>query len=819
MAGMSKLEIELELALPSGATEGDRCAGRLMDLLSGRRGVSEAHLEDGSSAASRLCIHFDPDVLPLSRLEGLVREAGAQLAGRYGHLDLVVDGLRHERHARLVEETLATVPGVLYVNVSFGSRRVQIEFDKQVTSEEPVRLALVQAGIATARTPTAASGVSAAEAEEHGGTGERWELIFSIGCGLLTATAWALSRWGANPVWSVAAFLAAYVLGGWFSVTDALLALRARRLEIDFLMLFAAVGAAILGEWFEGALLLFLFTFGHALEGFAMRRAREAIASLADLAPKRALRIRSDGSEEEVDLSALARGDRIRLKAGARVPADGVVVEGSGSVDQSPITGESVPADKRPTADADAVLSGAADPPPEERVFAGTINGATTLVAVVTRPPSDSTLARLVNLVSEAEAQKSPTQRFTDRFERVFVPGVLGLVLLLLGAWVVIDEPFSASFYRAMAVLVAASPCALAIATPSAVLSGVARAARGGVLVKGGAHLEMLGVVEAIAFDKTGTLTAGQPALTDVIVLGDTAETDLLATVAAVERQSEHPLARALVDGARSRGVAADQIPVATAVTAKVGFGVDARIGDRRIVIGKPALFEQSGRTLSTAARAAVDSLERGGRTVIVAERDGDVLGVLGIMDTPRAGAREVLAELRDLGVARTIMLSGDNQRAADAIAAEVGIGEARGDLLPEQKVALIAELGRSTRAVAMVGDGVNDAPALAHATVGIAMGAIGSDVALETADVALMADDLSALPFAVGLSRSARRVIRQNLWISLGMVGLLVPATLFGVAGIGEAVALHEGSTLVVVANALRLLAFRDPARARRTS
>ena len=810
---MKTLEMDLELVLPQGAGRGDPCGGRLMALLSGRRGVLEAHLEDGKEPGSRLCIHFDPDTLPLRRLEGLVREAGAQLAARYGHLDVGISGLRHERQARLVEDTLANLPGVLQAGVGFGTARVQLEFDASTTSEEALLASLATMGVNAIPTRAPAPDVQQPPGgAEHEHRGPLWELVFSLTCGALTGLGWALSRWDETSAWSLPVFVMAYALGAWFPIADAMFALRTRRLEIDLLMLVAAAGAAALGSWFEGSLLLFLFTFGHSLEGVAMRRAREAIASLSDLAPKRALRIARDGSEEEVELGALVVGDRIRLKPGARIPADGVVTEGNGSVDQSPITGESVPVDKRFVANVEAVLSGAVEAAPEEKVFAGTINGATALIATVTRPAADSTLSRLVKMVSEAEAQKSPTQRFTDRFERAFVPIVLGLVVLLLGAWLVVDEPFSASFYRAMAVLVAASPCALAIATPSAVLSGVARAARAGVLVKGGAHLEMLGIVQAIAFDKTGTLTVGKPRLTDVTVFRGHSDTDVLATVSAVESQSEHPLARALVTGAAERGVQATSVPTATDVKAMVGFGVEARVDGRGVAIGKPALFEQDGNRLADDVRTAIAALENGGRTVVVARIDDDVVGVLGIMDTPRDEARAVVETLTKLGIRRTIMLSGDNQRAAEAIAREVGIAEARGDLLPEQKVAFIGELVRSMGAVAMVGDGINDAPALAHATVGIAMGAIGSDVALETADVALMADDLTALPFAVGLSRSARRVIRQNLWISLGMVAILVPATIIGLAGIGGAVALHEGSTLVVVANALRLLVYRAP-------
>ncbi len=807
---MKKLEIDLELVLPPAAERDDPCRARLMELLSARRGVLEAHLEDGGGPASRLCIHFDPDLLPLRRLEDLVREAGATLAERYGHLDTALGALRHERHARLVESALMKLPGVLHASVGLGSGRVQAELDLAVTSEQAVLEALADMGVGAALEARSRAPETAATEQPHDHSGERRELAFSLVCGGLTALGWVFSRGPEAEAWALPAFVAAYGFGGWFTLAEVALALRARRFEIDFLMLLAAVGAAALGEWFEGALLLFLFTFGHALEGYAMRRAREAIESLSALAPKTAVRIRGDGSDEEVPLDALQPGDRIRLKPSARIPADGVVVEGTGSVDQSPITGESVPADKRPTLDAAGVLDGRVEPTADERVFAGTINGATALVAVVTRAASDSTLARVVQMVSDAESQKSPTQRFTDRFERVFVPVILALVAALLGAWLVVDEPFSASFYRAMAVLVAASPCALAIATPSAVLSGVARAARGGVLVKGGAHLEMLGLVRAIAFDKTGTLTSGKPQLVDVVALRGTAERVLLASVAAVERSSDHPLARAIVAGARSRAVDDQDLPAASGVEALVGFGVRASVNGRRIVAGKPDLFRRDDGALPEAARVAIDRLENGGRTVVVVTQDDEFIGVLGLMDTPREEARGVLSELQVLGVSRTVMLSGDNQRAADAIAREVGITEARGNLLPEQKVTVVAELARTSGGVAMVGDGVNDAPAMAHASVGVAMGAMGSDVALETADVALMADDLRGLPFAVGLSRAARRIIRQNLWLSLGMVAILVPATLFGFAGIGQAVALHEGSTLVVVANALRLLAYR---------
>lgn len=644
----------------------------------------------------------------------------------------------------------------------------------------------------------------------RGPFGERSEIIFSLTCGVLTAVGWILSQIDVSPAVITSLFVAAYLMGGWFPVQEVAVALRRRSFDIDLLMLLAATGAAILGSWFEGALLLFLFTLGHALEGYAMGRARKAIEALSKLVPQTALRLDAAGAAHEVPIVDLQIGDRLLVKPNSRISADGFVVSGNSVVDQAPITGESVPVDKRPVADAAAAAANPAALSAEQRVFAGTINGPSVMTIAVTKLAKDSTLARVATMVAEAQTQKSPTQVFTDRFERLFVPVIIALVIALMFAWVVINEPFSSSFYRAMAVLVAASPCALAIATPSAVLAGIARAARGGVLIKGGAHLESLGVVRTIAFDKTGTLTVGKPKLTDILTTADTTETEILRVGLAVERQSDHPLALAIVSGATTRLPPTATRATATKVEAIVGFGVRATFENTEVLIGKPGLFTKDA-PLPDQVAAHVATLHAGGRSVMIVKRADQFLGVFGVMDTPRDNAMPVIAELHRLGVEQTLMLTGDNQRVADAVAKQVGLRVARGDLLPEQKVAAIAELAHSTSRVAMVGDGVNDAPAMAKATVGIAMGAGSSDVALETADIALMADDLGALPFAVGLSRQARAIIRQNMWASLGMVAFLIPATITGFAGIGIAVAFHEGSTLLVVVNALRLLAYRD--------
>ena len=539
-----------------------------------------------------------------------------------------------------------------------------------------------------------------------------------------------------------------------------------------------------------------------------MGRAKRAIEALSELAPATAT-VRRDGRIQEIAVEELVVGDVVLIKPNERLSADGFLVLGTSSVNQAPVTGESIPVDKRPVDDPSTARTRPDSVDAASRVFAGTINGSGAIEVEVTRKSTDSALARVVQMVSEAETRKSPTQRFTDRFERIFVPAVLVLAFLLLFAWVVVDEPFRDSFYRAMAVLVAASPCALAIATPSAVLSGIARAARGGVLIKGGAPLEELGSLSAMAFDKTGTLTEGRPRITNVIAVDGVAEEELLTVATAVESLSDHPLAAAIARDGRER-LGGREIPSASGLENLIGRGVTATFDNETVWIGKAEMFGADGvAPLGESAAAAIAQLRAAGRTSMVVRQGSRDLGAIGLLDTARAGAPEALKALRELGITRMIMISGDHQRVAEAIASEVGLDEAWGDLMPEDKVEAIRKL-RAQDKVAMVGDGVNDAPAMASATVGIAMGAAGSDVALETADVALMADDLRHLPFAVDLSRHTRKVIRQNVFVSLGIVAFLVPATILGL-GIGPAVAIHEGSTLLVVFNALRLLAYRS--------
>lgn len=802
-----KLLIELPVLLPEVPDEQDACVRRLIERLESESGIERVHVRPASSdAPATLCIHYNPASLSLSRIRQTAARLGAELTDRYGHLVLDAHRSRHPRHARALAERLRSSPGVVEAEVA-ASGALVIEFDRGKTDEASLRQA--------AHEPAIADGPLDPDhghdhEHEHGGIfGERTEIVFTGLAGVSLALGFGLSFVVGVPDWlPLGMYVGAYVFGGYPMLREAFASIRAGRFDVELLMLVAAAGAAFLGEWLEGGFLLFLFSLGHSLERYAMGRARGAIAALAELAPETAL-VRRGDDEQVVPVEELVIGDRVVVRTNERIPADGFVVQGTGAVNQAPITGESVPADKRPVDDPATALADWTRLDPDRRVFAGTINGSAALEIVVCRLSAESTLARVVRLVSEGGTRQAPSQRFADRFERIFVPSVLGLATLLLLAGLVLDESFSASFYRAMAVLVAASPCALAIATPSAVISGVARAARGGVLVKGGGPLENLGTLTAIAFDKTGTLTEGRPRVTDIVPAEGVADTELLKTAFAVERLSDHPLAVA-VAGFVQEKFAGQPLEVAHDVESLDGRGVRARLGADDAWVGRDRLFtELDGRPLEPAISEAVAALEKNGRTTMIVRLGARYLGVIGLMDTPRSAAADTIRRLRGLGIRRMIMLSGDNQGVADAVAREVGLDEARGGLLPEDKVETIRSFAAREK-VAMVGDGVNDAPAMANATVGIAMGAAGSDVALETADVALMADDLRHLTFAVGLSRQTSRIIRQNLWMSLGMVAFLIPATVLGLH-IGPAVVLHEGSTLVVVFNALRLLAYRE--------
>jgi Cd2+/Zn2+-exporting ATPase len=616
---------------------------------------------------------------------------------------------------------------------------------------------------------------------------------------------WLLARAGqVAPSWI--AYILAYLAGGSFGVQAGWQSLKERTIDVDLLMVLAAIGAAFVGAPFEGAMLLFLFSLSNVLQAYAIDRTRRAINSLMKLRPTQSL-CRRGNETKLIAVEDLVVGDILIVRPGESIALDSVVVEGTSTIDEAMLTGESMPVTKSVGA----------------QVFAGTINQTGGLEIRVAKLAKDSTIAKLIRMVEEAQSEKAQTQRFLDRAEQYYAMGVLVFTGALIAIpYFFLGQPFHETFYRAMTVMVVASPCALIISTPASILSAIGGAARKGVLFKGGAHLERMAGITVFAFDKTGTLTCGKPRVTHIVTGGarwDFASStsgeavNLLQLAAAVESKSEHPLARAIVTAAEER-----RIPLLDAVQFQSvsGKGASAQVRGRTILIGSPGYFEERHSTGLKAVLAHVGELQDQGRTcVLVGELSGadstlHVLGALAIADTLRPDAPEVIRRLRKLGVKRVAMLTGDHRRVAYAIAREAGVDEVHAQLLPEDKVRVVREL-QNVGPVAMVGDGINDAPALAAAQIGIAMGAAGTDVAMETADIVLMSDNLNNIVLALDASRRARRVVLQNLVLAFGVIIVMVTATLAIHVPMPLGVVAHEGSTVLVCLNGLRLLLIRD--------
>jgi len=590
-------------------------------------------------------------------------------------------------------------------------------------------------------------------------------------------------------------YIVAYLSGGYAGTIQGAKALAKLHFNVDVLMILAAIGAAIIGDWLEGAILLFLFSLSNTLQDYAIGRSRRAIQSLMQLRPDKALVRLPDGTEEYRPIEELSLGDLIIVKPGERIPIDGVVQSGMSSVNQATITGESAPVVKEKGSD----------------VFAATMNENGVLDIEVTRLEEDTTLAQIVRLVEEAQNQKAETQQFLDSFESRYALGVILFTLgLILVPYLMFNQPFNPVFYRAMTVLVVASPCALIISTPASILSAIANAARNGILFKGGAYLEQAASISTFAFDKTGTLTSGKSTVTDIIILqhsnnGQQAltEEEVLSMAASAEEHSEHHLAAAVVAAAHERGLSFSK---AENVQAEIGKGVTAKVGGNLISVGNDKLFNGMLDRLDGKEKERIERLKSEGKTVIYLSKNGNLAGVLAMADQIRERAPEALDTLRNIGIQKFVMLTGDNEGVARAVANTLKIDRYYAGLLPGEKVNIIREIAKN-EPVAMVGDGVNDAPALASSHLGIAMGAVGTDVALETADVVLMADDLTKLPYVITLARKARRVVWQNIIFSLSVIGILVLSVFLFQLPLPLGVVGHEGSTLLVVLNGLRLL------------
>ena len=592
--------------------------------------------------------------------------------------------------------------------------------------------------------------------------------------------------------------LLAAVAGGWYVSRRALQAVRHRQLEMNTLMTVAAAGALLIGQWAEAGSTMFLFSLAQLLEARSMDRVRNAIRRLLDLSPKEATVIRQ-GEEVRLSVERIAAGDRVLLRPGERIPVDGVVMEGTSFVNQSPITGESVPVSKTPGAP----------------VLAGSLNGRGTLEIRVSRLASDSSLARIIHLVENAQAQRARSQAFIDRFARYYTPAMIAFALALaVVPPIVFGQPFSTWYYRGLVVLVIACPCALVISTPVSIVCGLTRAAREGILFKGGTYLEELGRIRTFFFDKTGTLTLGKPEVVAVRSFRGRSEQEILRLAAALESRSEHPLAEAILDVARSRGI---QPPAATDVQAMPGMGIRGCVDGEICLVGNPSFFTGTSGAAGSDLEV-VKEWEGRGATVVVVGTEEAALGMIAIRDSVRKDASDALGELRGLGATELTMLTGDNPATGKAVASRLPMDAMHAGLLPEQKIALVREAVEKGKKVAMVGDGINDAPALAQATVGIVMGAAGTDVALEAGDVVLMGDDLRKIPFAVRLGRRMHRIIRFNVVFSLASKAVFLVLAPLGFVTLWMGVAADMGVSLFVVGNSMRLLAGSNGSGRRRS-
>lgn len=656
----------------------------------------------------------------------------------------------------------------------------------------------------------ASTGMSAIPWEAQANKGEtdhhrRQQVLFTVASGACLVLGLALHVWlagGAEQAWQllgghsgqpmpwpeIAAYLASVLLGGRFVAVKAWYAARNLRPDMNFLMVVAVLGAMVIGEWFEAATVAFLFALSLTLESWSVGRARRAIAALLDLAPPTALLLRADGSEAEVPVANIRLGDRFIVPAGECIALDGRVVTGSSAVNQAPITGESVPVEKESGDD----------------VFAGTINGDGVLTVEATKAAEDTTLARIIRMVEEAHARRAPSEQWVEKFARIYTPLVMAFALLVFvippllfgGAW-------HEWFYSALVLLVIACPCALVISTPVSIVASLAASARAGVLIKGGVFVELPARLKAIAMDKTGTITRGEPEVVRVLPLDQHTETELLARAAALEARSTHPLARAVLRHAKTKGI----VPVpATDVQVLKGKGLIGTFEGESFWLGSHRYVIERGQDGPEIAREA-EGLESGGKTVIVIGNAQHVCGLIAVADTIRPEAHKVVKQLHAAGIKHIVMLTGDNRVTAEAIAREVGIDEVYAELLPEDKLQKLEALISRHGTVAMVGDGVNDAPALARASLGIAMGAIGSDAAIETADIALMTDDISKLPWLVLHAKRTLNIIRQNIAFSLGVKAVFFVLTFAGMASLWGAIAADVGASLLVVGNAMRLL------------
>jgi len=760
-----------------------RCTEILSDTLRGYAGIQEV---DYDYTNGNLKAVFDPRLISNERALEVVNNAGreasmrvAQCAAKRERGEEACAQCAGELSATLAlqYETAASVPTA---NFRKNTLEVKLNAPRMATSEN---VEVEAAFLSPAKAEKKSTSISV----------EKIEVAFTVVNAITALTAFIGAGLGWNPTLILGLYFVAYVAGGWFGVVASIEALKEKTLNVDLLMILAALGAAAIGQPAEGATLLFLFSLSNTLQTYAMDRSRKAIEKLLDLRPAQAT-VRRGSRLISLPIEQLTLGDVVLVRPGERFPIDGEVISGESDVDQATITGESMPVHKQI----------------QDLVFAGTVNGTGSLEIRVTRLAKDTTLARIVKMVEDAQATKANTQQMLDTFEEKYAIFVLvAAVLLIFVPWLVLGQAFQPTFYRAMTWLVVASPCALVISTPASILSAIANGARNGVLFKGGVHLEKTATLKVLAFDKTGTLTSGKPTLSELHAFDNFKEDEMLRLVAALESRSEHPLAKAIVQAAHSRDLS---LPQSMDFRAVPGQGVEGTVDSHHLWIGNERMFvERDVNIPAEILNEAGDMQSEGQTAMFVYEAKAQkFLGLLGVADTLREDAVEMIKALKTAGIEHVVMLTGDNAKVAAKIAARAGVDEFHADLLPQDKVTVLKSLQKKYGPVAMVGDGVNDAPSLATADIGIAMGGAGTDVAIETADVVLMSDDLRKIPFSIGLARQARKVVWQNLTFALAVIVLLIASAFGANLPLPLGVVGHEGSTVIVVLNGLRLLGYR---------
>jgi len=768
--------LSLPMILPSGP-DCARCLDRLKTELRSIKGVESAEIDSGQDI---ITVIFDPDSVTLSRIESEAKRAGAGIASRIEHRTLVLRDLDCPDCAATIEKAVNQLPGVLWAGANFAAGQMHAEFERGKVRVEDISRIVEQHGARACPLPGPDS--ASVPVPSSSIWIEHRKLIVTAVATLLTA--------GALLTGINALFAAAIVIGGWTTAKAALAALRTRVVDMNVLMTLAVIGAAGIGEWFEGATVVVLYNIGGLLQAFTVERTRRSIRALMDLSPKSA-RIRRGGIELDCALDQVGIGDTVLVKPGERIPIDGDITAGRTALNEAPITGESMPVEKGPG----------------DSVFAGTLNGQSAIELTATHRYRDTTLARIIHKVEEAQAQRAPAQQFIDRFAAAYTPAVVLLALLVgtipplyvaIFTEAAVGPVWSEWFLRALSLLIISCPCALVISTPVAIVTALGLASRKGALIKGGAYLEEIGRVRAILYDKTGTLTTGRFEIEEVIPFDSQSADELLAIAAAVESRSEHPLAEAFVRAAKGL-----ELPSVDSVEAVPGRGVQGTIWGRRFLLGNEPFLRENGIELD-AVRGLLLSAE--GRTPILLASEGRVLAAFMLADSLRPDAAQTIRALRNLGISRHLMLTGDRPEVAERISKAAGLDGFEAGLLPEDKSERVRKL-RAEGSVAMIGDGINDAPAMAVSSVGITMGAAASDTALETADIAILGDDLAKLPFLVRLSRRTHAIIHQNVAVSLVTKGFLIAAALTIGLPLWLAVIGDVGVSLLVTLNGLRLL------------